>query len=72
MLTMAAGHLERRRAGTAKVAGTEVGPATMRWPGRTPSEQKRGTLVAEASSCTSDQLGVLEQFVLVEDSLERR
>ena len=72
VLTVAAGHLERRRAGTVKVAGAEVGPATMWWPGRTPSEQKRGTLVAEASRCTSDQLGVLERFVLVEDSLERR
>jgi hypothetical protein len=43
-------------------ADAEVGPATLRWPGRTPSEQKRGTLDAEASRCASDQLGVLEHL----------
>jgi hypothetical protein len=35
------------------VAGTEVGPATVRWPGRTPSEQKRGTRLRVINSVSS-------------------
>ena len=46
--------------------GTEVGPATMRWPGQ------NSLRTEERNSFASDQLGVLERLVLVEDSLERR
>jgi len=72
VLTMAAGHLERWRAGTVKVAGDVSVMPTESWPGHHVVAGPNSLRTEERKSDTSDQLGVLEQFVLVEDSLERR